>query len=221
MSEEAPKISVRFFIEPTENEVLSRKASRPIFEDREMVELRYPGDGKRTHRAPANEKYRRDPNMGWVTYAEDFPKHYELFKQGLEQSVEGTPLSELTFLTESKRAELRAINIHVAEQLAELDGALLQRIGMGARELKDKAVAFIERANAGAADSRMASENEALRNELARLSEMVEAMQAAKADTKLEDLDTAELKAVIKEKTGQAPRGNPSHETLVSLARGA
>ena len=63
----------------------------------------------------------------------------------------GTPLSELTFLSQGKRLELKALNIHTAEALASLDGGPLKMLGIGGREMKNQAAAYLAKA-AGNAD---------------------------------------------------------------------
>lgn len=229
MSEQSSTVHVEFFAEAIENPAKTRSEGRPIYEDNEFVKIKFPGDQKRVHVAPANERYRRDPGTnGWLTYIDDFPKHYERFKQGLEQSVIGTPLSELPFLTESKRAELRALNIHTAEQLSGLDGAPLGRLGMGGRGLKDQATAYLEHASDTALETRLAGENAALREQMASLqAQMAEVLSlkpavktAATTSTTspFDDYQDEDIKAFIKDRSGSAPRGNPSHETLVRMA---
>jgi len=227
MSEQVSTVHVEFYAEAVENPAKTRMEGRPIYEDKEFVKIKFPGDQKRVHVAPASEGYRRDPATNrWVSYIEDFPKHYERFQQGLEQSVSGTPLSELPFLTESKRAELRALNIHTGEQLAALDGAPLSRLGMGGRALKDQATAYIEHASDTALETRLAGENAALREQMAILqAQMAEVLlskpapvPAAPSVSSFDDYQDEDIKAFIKDRTGSAPRGNPSHETLVRMA---
>ena len=81
-----------------------------------------------------------------VTYAERFSKQYQQFKAQQQQTKAGTPLDYLTFLTEGKRAELRALNIYTAEALAIVDGAELKNLGPGGREMKNKTIEFLETA---------------------------------------------------------------------------
>jgi hypothetical protein len=71
-----------------------------------------------------------------ITYAERWPRQYQQFKAKTAQTKEGTPLDYLPFLTEGKRAELRALSIYTAEALAEQDGQPLKNLGMGGRDLK-------------------------------------------------------------------------------------
>ena len=73
-----------------------------------------------------------------VTFAERFSKQYRQFKESQQQTKSGTPLDYLTFLTEGKRAELRAINIYTAEALAIVDGAELKNLGPGGREMEEQ-----------------------------------------------------------------------------------
>lgn len=233
MTEQIPTLHVEFFAQAVENERLSREQNRPIFEDRELVRIKFPGDPKRVHVAPAEERYRRDPESNrWVSYRDDFPRHYELFKQGMEQVGVGTPISELPFLSESKRAELRAVNVLTAEHLAGLEGPFLDRLGMGGRALKEQAQAYLEKAAGGITESRFAAENEALRQQIASLQEQVNLLArvtpspeaAAQAERKsqgasvFEDWADGHLRQYIEERTGRKPRANLTHATLVRMA---
>ncbi len=235
MSDENPSLHVEFFTDAVENKSKTKAEGRPIYEDREFIRIKFPGDKQRVHVAPANEGYRRDPNTNeWVTYAQEFPKHYQAFKDNVEYHGEGTPLAEVPFLTDSKRKELRALNIYTAETLAGLDGAQLEKLGMGGRELKNQATAWLDKASGSADITRLAAENAGLTEQLAQLQEQVKALaggamppapavedapKAEAVDTEAFDgMDDADIKAFIKERTGAAPRGNPSRETLVTMA---
>ena len=48
------------------------------------------------------------------------------------------------FLTEARRAELRAQNIYTIEALAAIDGLELKNLGMDGRDLKNKAMEYLE-----------------------------------------------------------------------------
>tara|TARA_R110000823_G_scaffold10557_5_gene36783 strand:+ start:179 stop:910 length:732 start_codon:yes stop_codon:yes gene_type:complete len=229
MSEQASSLHVEFFSEPVENPAKTRLEGRPIFEEQEFVKIKFPGDNKRIHVAPANEGFRRDPaTNGWVTYAEEYPRHYELFKSGQAQTVAGTPLSELTFLTESKRAELRALNIQTAEQLAGLDGSFLARLGMGGRALKDQATAYLAHATETALEARLAGENAALREQMEALQKQMADIMQGKAAASVATVEPSgspfstwedeDIKVFINDRQGSRPKGNPSHETLVRMA---
>lgn len=186
-------ISPRFYTQPVEDVHETRKQGRPIFKDAEFVEVRFAGDKQRVHVAPAHEAFKRDKHTNEpITYAMEYAPLYQKFKEGLVQDGGGTPLDELTFLTAAKRSELRALNIKNAEALAALDGEPLKRLGMGGRELKNQAAAYLEKASGSAVEARLAAENETLKTQM-------EAMQA----------QIAELMAGGKGATAPAPAETP------------
>lgn len=165
-----------FRIHTMPNEAASKAAGRPIFQDMEIVEIRFPGDRQKVFVAGAHEA---EPNATrlkgeTVTYAMLYNEQYRRFKAMETQDVSGTPLSELPFLTEGKRRELKALNVHTAEALASLDGTPLRQLGMGGREMKTQAEAYL-RAAAGSADvTAMAAENAALRQQLVDQRQLIE-----------------------------------------------
>ena len=76
-----------------------------------------------------------------MTYAQAYhPRHYEAFKTGEAAKGEGTPIEELPFLTAARRAELKALHIHTAEALSQLEKLARHspNLGMFGRELKEK-----------------------------------------------------------------------------------
>jgi hypothetical protein len=174
-------ISPRFFILAVEDPLETKKQGRPIFRDAEFVEIKFAGDTKRIHVAPAHEAFKRDPKTNqWTTYAEEYAPIYQRFKEGLTDQDIGTPLEEAPFLSASKRSELRALNIKTLEALSALDGDPLKRLGMGGRELKNQAIAYLEKASGSADVVRMAAENEALKEQMALLQQQMAELIAAK-----------------------------------------
>lgn len=240
MSENKPHLHVEFFVEATENKRKSREQGRPIFEDAEFVRIKIAGDPKNTLVAPAHSSNGRDRETGEeVTYAQRFPEHYRYFKDNLGVRVDGLPIEEMPWLTASKRAELKALNIHTVEALASLDGALLQRIGIGARELKNQAMAWLDKA-AGSVDqgkfaAELAARDEVIEQLKRDIAEMKAGGAAAQspepvsetADDGDDELgenspfwawDDEDIKNWIKDQAGAKPSGNPSHKTLVARA---
>jgi hypothetical protein len=211
-----------------ENKAKSLKEGRPIYDQQEQIFIRFAGDTKKELVAPAHERCMRDPETGlWVTYAQVYHRHYEAFKTGLEAVGEGTPIEELPFVDAARRAELKALHIHTAEALSGLEGVNLSRLGMFGRELKEKAKAYIDRARDSALETRLAAENAALTVRIAALEEQLTGAhtppesQASveEQDSLFDDWDDGALKAFIKEHSGEAPRSNASHATLVRRAR--
>lgn len=189
-----------------QDEIASKKAGRPIFKDMEVVEIRIAGDRNFSPIFPAHSMWKRI-NGEEITYAERFADAYERFSAGKEQIADGTPLSELPFLTESKRAELRALKVYTAEALAALDGKNLTNLGGQGREMKNQAIAYLEKSGGTAGATALAAEVEALRAELA-------AIRSGDVEAPPVDDEKEALKTKIAELTGSRPRGNPSLDTL-------
>lgn len=220
----------RFFVHTEPDVKASKEAGRPIFREFEAVEIRYPGNQSTIHVAPANEVFKVNKDFATgevteITYALAFNKQYLEFKEGVAQTMSGTPLSELPFLTASKRLELKALHIHTAETLAALDGPNLKRLGMGGRELKTQAEAYLANA-AGSVDVvKMAATIEALKAKLERLTSQPVAATVASAPeapagdiSPFAQMEAEDIKNWIKESGGAVPRGNASHATLVDAA---
>jgi hypothetical protein len=234
MADEQNRLVVKFRADKTKNEAKTKLAGRPIFDDVELVEIRSAGDRNTVKVFPAHAQHRwitnEDGEQEIETYAMRWSEQYRRFKEGRMQIQDGTPLSELPFLTEAKRAELKALNIHTAETLASLDGLNLRTLGMGGRELKNQAEAYIQSASGSAKVTEMATQIAELQAQLAAFTAGAAPVVEAVADEVAEDTandddfeasDDETLKVYIASQTGQRPRGTPSHETLVRMAREA
>jgi len=212
----------RFFIHTVQDQKRSKEEGRPIFKDIECVEIRMAANKQTVAVFPAHEFWawgEIDGVRQKITYAMRFADQYKRFKASEAQVMTGTPLEELPFLTQAKRSELKALSIYTAEALASLDGTPLKQLGMGGRELKNQAEAYLAKATDSAAVTRLAAENESLR---AALAQMQSAQQGAPFSsmvaTPFDDMDEEALKEWIKDASGSRPRGNPSKETLVRMA---
>ena len=205
----------RFYNHTIENKAKSKEAGRPIFDDMEVVEVRFAGDRNKVSVFPATsicgQNQDEDGDYRPITYAERWPEQYKRFKAKQTQIMEGTPVDELPFLTQGKRAELKALSIYTAETLAALDGQPLKNLGQGGRDLKNQAQAYLDRA-AGTADvTGMAAK-------IAELQQMVEDLRADKPVSEFEAWTDTQIKDWIEEKINERPKGNPSHATLVKRA---
>lgn len=183
----------------------SKKEGRPVYRDMELCEMRIAGDRNFAPVVPAHSMWKRVDGEE-VTYAQRFAPQYERFKANNTQIAEGTPLSELPFLTEAKRQELRGLKVYTAEALASLDGKNLHALGLNGREMKNQATAYLERAGGSAVAVELAAEVALLKEQLAAL----KAEPVAAEDMP----DLAKMKDEIQRLTGERPRGNPSFETL-------
>lgn len=224
----------RFFTLPIKNELESKKQGRPIFDDLEVCEVRFSGNREKILHAPAHEVFRTERdiegNTNEITYAIAYNEQYKAFKAGDQQTLSGTPTSELPFLSASKRLELKALNIHTAEALAALDGNNLKMLGMGGRELKTQAQAYLDNAKGSVDVVQMAASVAEMKNYIKQLeARLPGAAPAEEAEEPLrapEDPNASpffsmasdDIKEWIADATGERPRGNPSHATLVAKA---
>jgi hypothetical protein len=209
----------------TQNEARSIEEGRPIFDDIEVVEIRAPGSRDvKVFPAAAMSHWQTNPYTGEqtkITYAERFQHQYQQFKRHAAQTKSGTPLDYVPFLTEGKRAELRAQNIYTIEALAHVDGLELKNLGAGGRELKNEAMAYMAEAKATIAPNmQLQKELETLRARNAVLEEDAAAAQATEAKIKgeFEDMELEQLREFITVNTGHAPHGSLNRKTLIRMA---
>ena len=209
------------------NPAKSAIEGRPIHDDQEVAEVRFPGQrDMRVVPAVAHAEWITDPETGGLvslTYAERYARQYRQFKENQVQTKSGTPLAYAPFLTEARRAELRALNILTVEMLAELDGQPLKNLGIGGRDLKNKAEEYIAESKQKAPDIQLANEVEALRlknevleTDLKMLRE--KAQNSEKADAMFDEMTTDQIKDFIATNTGHVPQGALNRKTLVRMA---
>ena len=211
----------------------SLKEGRPVFKDVEVVEIRAPGS-RDVKVFPALERSRwiDNPYTGEQTpqtYAERFPAQYQQFKAHAAQTKQGTPLDYAPFLTEARRAELRAQNIYIVEQLAAVDGQELKNLGPGGREMKNAALEYIEESRQIAPHKAMVAELEALKARNRVLEEDAERRKQLAppappappkdADADFDDMTVDQLREYITAQSGVAPTGSLSHKTLKRIAQ--
>lgn len=170
----------RFYTKAVEMDFKSKEAGRPIFEDREFVEILIPGQRNAVAHEPVNAEHM----MRW-------PKQYAAFKAGKELPADGTPLATWPNprMSRSLVEELAYFSIRTVEDLAGVNDNNLQNLGMGAWELRKSAQMFLDVAKNGTAPlERLLAKNQGLEDEVDRLNrELASATQrAAAAEAKLE-----------------------------------
>jgi hypothetical protein len=209
------------------NETKTLAEGRPIYDDVEVVDIRKPGSRDyNTHPATEVCGWTVDPHTGGqvqVTYAERFSRQYQQFKAQAQQTKSGTPLDHAPFLTEGKRAELRAQNIYTVEQLAAIDGQELKNLGQGGREMKNWAMEYIAESKIAAPNLQLQAELEALRARNQVLEEDMSTLKqrASTAEAQFEDMTDDQIHKYIHTHTGYPPQGNLPRKTLVRMAMDA
>jgi len=210
-----------------ENPAKTLEKGRPMFDDMEIVEIRFPGRRDwSAFPALAFSDWVTDPFTGAQTkrtYAERFAHQYRQFKLHAQQTKQGTPLEYVPFLTEGKRAELRALNIYTIEALASIDGADLKNLGDGGRDLKNRATEYLAETLRAAPSVQLQAEMEALRARNQTLEEDNRAMaqrlsSETSGDELIDAMSDTQLKDYIATQTGIRPQGNPRRQSLLRMA---
>ena len=110
---------------------------------------------------------------------------YEAWKDGQEEPVNGTPIEAWPGISKGQLAQLRLLNIRSVEDLASVNDAALDRIGMGARALREKAATWLKTQADGTAAlaARLTALEDAARIKDERIAEL-EARLAAQAKSR-------------------------------------
>lgn len=129
------KVLAKFYMKAEQDKQASLAAGRPVYRDREFIEIVVPGDSKDVVIRPASDMDRQR-----------FRKIYEAFKSGAESQLIGTPLEEVTWIPRSQVEELKYFKIFTVEHLAEVRDDACSKLP-GLHELKRKAAAFVQAAS--------------------------------------------------------------------------
>ena len=128
------------------------------------------------------------------------------------------------FLSEARRAELKAQNVYTVEALADIEGNELKNLGPGGREMKNQAMAYIAESKLAAPTKQMLAELETLRIRNAILEEDAQVKKQIEERVpanEFDDMSDKQLRDFITTNTGQAPQGNVARRTLVRMAMDA
>lgn len=152
-------VYVKFYMRPKENEAKSIEEGRPIYEDKEYVEIRTPGNTTNVIQRPVTDMDRRR-----------FAAAYREFKSGETEQVTGTPLVEAPWITRSQVEELSYLRIRTVEQLAYVGDDVCTRIP-GLFKLKQRAQQMAERAEKEAPFIKLQKERDEMAAEIAAMKE--------------------------------------------------
>ncbi len=148
---------VRFYMHAVMNKKASDAEGRPVFEDQEWIEILAPGNQNNIVRRGVRPRDRH-------VYAEQ----YRRFKAGMEDQIVGTPLTEVPWITRSQVEELHYKKVRTLEQLAELsDSACSSSAGLYG--MKQKAQAWLKKAQEAAPFTALHAEVDELRKQIAAL----------------------------------------------------
>jgi hypothetical protein len=179
------RLYVEFTMEAIHQTAKSEEEGRPIFKDVPHVRIHFPGD--RTKQIFRPVKF-EDDHQGPAD-PRRFPQQWRAFEAQQEQVQTGTPIEQWGPLTKSQAMEFKAMHIHTVEQLAGIADSNLS--WLGARELRDKAVAWLAQAENGKESLRLTAE-------LAKRDAQIEDMQRQIKELAALGQASAEAKTVKK-----------------------
>ena len=171
------KLFVQFYDGSYQDSALSEQEGRPVFTTRPFVKILVPGDRTTVINTLAD-----------ATYQRRFPRQWKAYQEKSSQDIQGTLLSEVPVVTRAQAQELEYFKIFTVEQLAGANDNLSTKIP-GFQQLKQKAAVYVESAKDAALAQKLTAENTALRgrvesleSEIARLSQMFDAMKAPQVE---------------------------------------
>lgn len=125
---------IDFFVQKKLMGFKSHEAKREIYEDREFIRIRIKGQDKQEVVEEVKEHHRNK-----------YPIAYQLFLMRKPAPVVGTPVEQLPGVGPSLAHHLKGLGLRSVEDVANVgeNDAVLQNIGMGARELRDRAKAWL------------------------------------------------------------------------------
>jgi hypothetical protein len=135
-----------FKYENVYNEAQSRLAGKPVYDLKEMVEIRFAANPQYRPCFGVDEMQHADETGRVCTWAEYFKPQYQAFLDGSMQEADGTPLEELLpyGMSQAQLSICRALNIYSIEALHHLEGAGVKRLGVIGNDIKPMAKRFLE-----------------------------------------------------------------------------
>ena len=143
------------------------------FKGKPFIRIEVPGDKTNIYDQPVNDSHKARFPRQWL--------HFQM--QNDDGPIIGTSLKERREdapeeLSVGQMEELQILRFQTVEQLSRASDAQLQRIGMGAAGLRERAKAYLDRKNR----SESSIELEKTRNELEELKAQMQQLLAARSD---------------------------------------
>jgi hypothetical protein len=150
-----PPVAVAFGLHHRKDPNASKKAGHDVYVEDEYVKIAIPGDRNSFYFQPALDDHRQR-----------FPNAYRAFKDKSLTPHQGTPIEQWAVISRSLALTMRACNIHTVEALAAVHDGHIAKFGFNARELRERAQAWLAEQKEGAASQKLVAEKQALRDEL-------------------------------------------------------
>lgn len=166
------QLSVRFYDGTIRSEFKSAQEGRDVVDDAVYVEIMTPGNATLVFKDIATDEHKARFPLQWQFY---------LNKHG-DETMGGTPLDELTFLSPAARENLKAMKFYSVEQVANAADADLMRFGMslGMQPLtvREKAIRYLQFADKNSTFTKMERELAERDTKLAAMEAQMQQMAA-------------------------------------------
>jgi len=157
---------VKFYYQPVLDKTKSLAEGRPIYQDKEYVDIIVPGDKGNVVTRPVRPMDRQR-----------WPEIYKAFQENAEQVQIGTPLAVWPGITRSQVEELKYFKVLTVEQLAHMPDSVAQKF-MGVNTLRTRAQTFLEASKGMAQNDQF---NDAISKKDAQISALNEAVKELSA----------------------------------------
>ena len=123
-----------FHKKAVENPSATKEKGRPVFEEKDYVQIIIPGERDIADRVVNSNDLKR------------WPEQWKAYQDNENVSVSGTMLDQITLFNKAEIATFSSLNIKTVEQLSEIGENVFSKLGPGARDYKKKAQDYLKQA---------------------------------------------------------------------------
>lgn len=124
---------VKFYRQWVRNNFKSEQEGREVGDYADYIMVVSPGQPKSEVRRKASDADKMAYRAEWMAY------------EAGKEHIEGTPIEVLPGLPSGMADMLKSLYIHTIEQMANLSDLGMQKIGMGANDLRNKCRAYLDK----------------------------------------------------------------------------
>lgn len=165
VNDKVPPVAVAFGLFPMIDKEATTKSGFDVYKDVVHIKIAVPGDRLSIYFQPVKDNDKKR-----------FPKAWEHYERRGSVANNGFPIEQWAVISRGLALTLKAAHIPTIEGLATLDDQHIGKFGFNARELREKARAWVKSREQGAAASVDAAEKQALKDQIASLQAQITAL---------------------------------------------
>lgn len=201
-------LMAEFFVDDEYQSFQSEKEGRAIYKPVEKVRIWQPGNKSDIIKHVQMED---EPNS--PSHPRRFPRQWAAFKAQQTQVPDGTALELCKFIPSHRVKELKAKDVHTAEQFAALPDSVVQTFGMDACRLRDLCAAYISDDNRVAKLSSALAENATMKADLEAMKQQMADFNMRMSQQMYSEGKISETSVITNEPAKRGP-GRPKRETV-------